>query len=74
MPGHPERTVVDDVRGLMQYRGCLSPKGHAPVPSGVQDYWLCPHCGLQLRWPCPDEIHREHTAPGEQVLDLWSKT
>jgi hypothetical protein len=66
------RAVVDDVRSLMQFTGCLSSRGHEPQEAGVQGYWLCPHCGLQVRWPCPEEAVR-HTAPGEQVLDNWSK-
>lgn len=65
-------SIVDDVRGLMQYVGCRSPRGHEPQESGVACYWLCPHCGLQLHWP-QEGVTVEHTAPGQVALDLWAK-
>ena len=72
MPGHPERSIVDDVRGLMQYTGCLSARGHEPQPTDVASYWLCPHCGLQIHWPCEEQAVA-HKPRGEAILERWSK-
>lgn len=67
-----DRTVADDVRSLMHFAPCHPGRQHAPVDSGVAGYWLCPLCGLQVRWPCPEDSV-VHESPAERQLTDWSK-